>query len=341
MSTTGTVSASSALGVVEFVDLNHRRKFHPLHQQLGDAVAARDHNGRFEIVIDEADFDFAAVASVDSARRIDDRQAGTRGQTGPRMDQSHRSHRQGDRNPGADQLATARLQDQIGRGKQVYSSVTGVCASREREFRIEATDPQWRIRIGRHLRGHPRRLLGRSPIRLEAVSKPASSPAPQQDRYAERLSVPWWWWLAAVVVTGILGYEIQLAAYRAAWSFVAYPVIAILIAWMLYSMGRTQVRVTADGSLHAGKAILPTDVIARGASIAASQRSAAMGRQLDPAAYVIHRAWVKTMVLVVLDDPDDPTPYWLISTRQPGAVLAALGMGDAGSDAGKQDAAQG
>jgi hypothetical protein len=30
------------------------------------------------------------------------------------------------------------------------------------------------------------------------------------------------------------------------------------------------------------------------------------------------------MVLVVLDDPEDPTPYWLVSCRRPDRVLAAL-----------------
>ena len=40
-------------------------------------------------------------------------------------------------------------------------------------------------------------------------------------------------------------------------------------------------------------------------------------------------AHVKSMVLLVLDDPDDPTPYWLISTRHPEKVLAALQMSDA------------
>ncbi|MGB3696543.1 MAG: DUF3093 domain-containing protein [Gordonia sp. (in: high G+C Gram-positive bacteria)] len=167
-----------------------------------------------------------------------------------------------------------------------------------------------------------------------------AAPTPAPDRYREQLFVPWWWWFAGAVITALLGYEIQLAAYRQPWSAIAYPILAVLIAWMLFSMGRTPVRVDADGSLHAGKAVLPAEVIARGAAIAASQRSAAMGRQLDPAAYVLHRAWVKTMVLVVLDDPDDPTPYWLVSTRHPDQVLAALGMGDAGADPGKQDAAQ-
>ena len=56
----------------------------------------------------------------------------------------------------------------------------------------------------------------------------------------------------------------------------------------------------------------------------AVQKSAALGRQLDPAAYVLHRPWIGPMVLVVLDDPDDPTPYWLVSSRHPGRVLAAL-----------------
>ena len=38
----------------------------------------------------------------------------------------------------------------------------------------------------------------------------------------------------------------------------------------------------------------------------------------------MHRAWVGPMVLLVLDDPDDPTPYWLVSSRHPDRVLAAL-----------------
>ena len=85
--------------------------------------------------------------------------------------------------------------------------------------------------------------------------------------------------------------------------------------------------VTADGASVADKARLPREVIARGATVAATP-SAALGRQLDPAAYLMHRAWVKTMVLLVLDDPDDPTPCWLVSTRHPIRV-AALNIDDA------------
>ena len=149
------------------------------------------------------------------------------------------------------------------------------------------------------------------------------------NRYSERLTTPWWWWVAGAALTAVLGYEVQLAAYRQSWTWAAYPVLAALIAWGIWSLGRTPVTVDADGALHAAKAVLPREVIARGAAVPPSARSAAMGRQLDPAAYVMHRSWVPSMVLLVLDDPDDPTPYWLVSTRHPEKVLAALEMTDA------------
>ncbi|WP_439032754.1 DUF3093 domain-containing protein [Gordonia terrae] len=152
------------------------------------------------------------------------------------------------------------------------------------------------------------------------------------DLFDERLHVPWWWWLAAVVLTGVIGYEIQLSAHGSRWSAIGYVVTACLCALMLWSMGRTRVRVSPDRELHAHRARLPRAVVARGATVPATAKSAALGRQLDPAAYLVHRSWVKTMVLIVLDDPDDPTPYWLVSTRRPTELLAALGIDDAAAD---------
>ncbi|GAA2049877.1 DUF3093 domain-containing protein [Williamsia deligens] len=165
-----------------------------------------------------------------------------------------------------------------------------------------------------------------------ATPPPAATPSQAGDRFSERLTVPLWWWGAGLVVTGVLGYEIQLAARHATVSFIAYPLVAALAAWLIWSMGRVQVRVAADGELWANKAHLPASVIARTASIPETAKSAALGRQLDPAAYLMHRAWVKTMVLIVLDDPDDPTPYWLVSTRRPGELIAALGFTDASQE---------
>ncbi|GGB25704.1 DUF3093 domain-containing protein [Gordonia jinhuaensis] len=156
-------------------------------------------------------------------------------------------------------------------------------------------------------------------------------------RYHERLYVPWWWWPCAAVVVGVVGYEVKIATGHQIWSTVAYIVLAVIAVWLLWSMGRVSVSVTDDRELIAHKARLPVSVIDRAASVPASAKSAALGRQLDPAAYLMHRAWVKTMVLVVLDDPDDPTPYWLVSTRHPDRVIAALGLRDALTESGESN----
>ncbi len=148
----------------------------------------------------------------------------------------------------------------------------------------------------------------------------------QTVRYREQLWVPWWWWPLGFLGTGLMAYEVRLGL-RSLPGWVPFAAFfAITVAALLW-LGRIQVRVTGSGGqteLWVGEAHLPADVIARCAEVPRSAKSAALGRQLDPAAYVVHRGWVGPMVLVVLDDPDDPTPYWLVSCRHPQRVLAAL-----------------
>ncbi|HEY9266032.1 MAG TPA: DUF3093 domain-containing protein, partial [Mycobacterium sp.] len=131
----------------------------------------------------------------------------------------------------------------------------------------------------------------------------------QTVRYRERLWVPWWWWLPGLGLAGLIALEVnQGVAALPNWLLFAVllPVAAIVLVWM----GRTELRVTTgDGvtEVWIGDAHLPASVVARSAAVPRSAKSAALGRQLDPAAYVVHRAWVGPMVLLVLDDPDDPT----------------------------------
>ncbi|OBI88526.1 DUF3093 domain-containing protein [Mycobacterium asiaticum] len=150
--------------------------------------------------------------------------------------------------------------------------------------------------------------------------------APQSVRYRERLWVPWWWWPLGFLLAGIVAYEFNLGL-RSLPDWLPFVTLFVLATGVLLWLGRLEIRVTADdGSvqLWAGQAHLPVTVISRYAEIARTAKSAALGRQLDPAAFVVHRAWVGPMVLLVLDDPDDPTPYWLVSCRHPERVLSAL-----------------
>ncbi|OBJ07172.1 DUF3093 domain-containing protein [Mycobacterium sp. 1465703.0] len=153
--------------------------------------------------------------------------------------------------------------------------------------------------------------------------------APHNVRYRERLWVPWWWWPPAFALAGIIAFEFNMGVTRES-SWWPYAVLFAVAAAALLWLGRIEIRVTAgpaapgEVQLWAGPAHLPVTVIARSAEVATSAKSAALGRQLDPAAFVLHRAWVGPMILVVLDDPDDPTPYWLVSCRHPERVLSAL-----------------
>ncbi|BBX70756.1 DUF3093 domain-containing protein [Mycolicibacterium psychrotolerans] len=146
-------------------------------------------------------------------------------------------------------------------------------------------------------------------------------------RYRERLWVPWWWWLPGLGLAALIALEVNQGI-DALPDWLPYAVLLPVAAITLVWLGRVELRVLHDDDggteLWVGNAHLPASVIARAAEVPRSAKSAALGRQLDPAAYVVHRAWVGPLVLLVLDDPDDPTPYWLVSARHPDRVLAAL-----------------
>jgi Protein of unknown function (DUF3093) len=172
------------------------------------------------------------------------------------------------------------------------------------------------------------RLVDTGPqITLDRVS--GTRVAPHGVRYRERLWVPWWWWPLGFGLAALVAFEVDLGV-RSLPVWLPYAILFAVAFGTLLWLGRLEIKVTAgsgesDGvQLWAGEAHLPVTAIARSAEIAPSAKSAALGRQLDPAAYVLHRAWIGPMVLVVLDDPDDPTPYWLVSCRRPERVLSAL-----------------
>lgn len=148
----------------------------------------------------------------------------------------------------------------------------------------------------------------------------------QTLRYRERLWVPWWWWPLGFGVAALIAKEVNMGV-RTLPPLLPYVVLCAVASGVLLWLGRVELRVVQTGpdvELWAGQAHLPVSVVSRTADIPRTAKSAALGRQLDPAAFVLHRGWVGPMVLLVLDDPDDPTPYWLVSARHPERVLAAL-----------------
>jgi hypothetical protein len=91
----------------------------------------------------------------------------------------------------------------------------------------------------------------------------------------------------------------------------------------LLLLGRSRVRV-ADGLLQVGGATKELRHLGRAELVPKADRQVALGPELDPAAYLMLRAWVRPVVRVENTDPDDPTPYWVFSVRDAPGLLAAL-----------------
>jgi hypothetical protein len=141
-------------------------------------------------------------------------------------------------------------------------------------------------------------------------------------RYAERLAVPWWLWLIALALAALFSAEIYLGAPGLA-TWLPYLVLLPLTALGLWRAGRIRVAVHGD-ELRVDDARLPMRCIAEVGVLDAAAKRAALGPQADPLAFVVQRPWIRAAVLVVLDDPADPTPYWVISARRPERVARAL-----------------
>jgi hypothetical protein len=142
------------------------------------------------------------------------------------------------------------------------------------------------------------------------------------DDYAERLRLPWWLWVAGLAVAGLLAVEVWMGAdgVRAWLPFVVLPPLTALGLWWL---GRIRVAVR-DGELRVDDAHLPVRYVADAVALDAAGRREVLGVAADPLAFVVQRPWVAGAVQVVLDDPDDPTPYWVVSSRTPDRLAAAL-----------------
>jgi hypothetical protein len=90
---------------------------------------------------------------------------------------------------------------------------------------------------------------------------------------------------------------------------------------MLAASARIEV---SEGQLRVGKAHIPIRHLSQGREIPSEFRFAERGPSLDARAYVRFQVGVRSLVRFENIDPEDPTPYWLVSTRHSESLLAAV-----------------
>ncbi|HQZ00617.1 MAG TPA: DUF3093 domain-containing protein [Propionicimonas sp.] len=140
--------------------------------------------------------------------------------------------------------------------------------------------------------------------------------------YEERLSVPAVWWLIGLFFA--LSFVTAVGFYAGPWvAVVAGAITAVAVAGVLLWFGRTRVAVDAGG-LHAGPALLEWPYVGDVSVLSRAATRQRLGVGADHAAWLLVRGYVAESVEVAVADPDDPHPYWLVSSRRPEKLAAAL-----------------
>lgn len=134
--------------------------------------------------------------------------------------------------------------------------------------------------------------------------------------------MPWWWYLPTVGLGVLLGAEVHMG-YPGLRSWIGYAITIPLLVGTMVWLGRARVRVDA-GELRVGPAAVPLRYVGRVEVVDRRDKQPALGPELDPAAYVLHRGWVGPLFRLEITDPDDPTPYWIFSVREPDRLLSVL-----------------
>jgi hypothetical protein len=139
-------------------------------------------------------------------------------------------------------------------------------------------------------------------------------------QYAERLyPSPG---IVAAATTLALGCAVSTLPLGVPVAAVTFGAVAVFAAvFLVRASAPVAVR---DGCLVAGPARLPLEFAGAVETLDAAAMRHARGQGLDARAYLCLRGWVAGGVRVHLDDPADPAPYWLVSSRRPDSLAAAL-----------------
>lgn len=154
---------------------------------------------------------------------------------------------------------------------------------------------------------------------------PAGPATSGRSRFDERLSVPFWWYLFGVGIAVLLGAEIHMG-YPGVRSWIGYVVLIPLSLLVVWRLGAARVQVTGT-ELTAGDEHLPRADVGRVQIVPKDRKQQALGPELDPTACVVHRSWVGPVVRIEVTDPASPAPYWIVSSRRPEELVAALDRG--------------
>ena len=140
--------------------------------------------------------------------------------------------------------------------------------------------------------------------------------------YRERLSVPLRWWVQGTMLVASLWLAMVVAIPGvAAWVVTGLALALLTLGLLSYGAARLSVQ---DGQFRAGRATIAGVHLGSVSPLDPEAARRVAGPEADARAYLLLRPYLKRAVRVEITDPADPAPYWLVGTRHPDRLAAAL-----------------
>ncbi|MBO1901874.1 DUF3093 domain-containing protein [Leucobacter weissii] len=143
---------------------------------------------------------------------------------------------------------------------------------------------------------------------------------PAAARYRERLSPgPWMFIALLLLVPAVMLVVTPLN-----------PALAVPIGVMAYAAVAGSLVLFAPvvrvehGELTAGAARIPITVLGEAEALGRDGLREAIGPGLDARSYLLVRGYIHRAVRIDVRDPADPAPCWIITTRRPDELIAAI-----------------
>jgi hypothetical protein len=149
---------------------------------------------------------------------------------------------------------------------------------------------------------------------------PTDHPVAAGTIYRERLTPSLWGIVSAAVVAPMAA--LVFLPLDQTIALAAGILVAVLVVWLMIAVAPTiEVR---GGELRAGRAHIPVRLLGAPEYFTGPDARQARGPGLDPRAWHLIRGGLDGIVRVPVRDPDDPTPVWVLSTRTPDRLAAAI-----------------
>ncbi len=138
--------------------------------------------------------------------------------------------------------------------------------------------------------------------------------------YRERLTPSIW-----ILAAPLIGVPMVALVFLRENGTLALAIAAVVvIALIAVIIAASPVIAVTDGELRAGRAHIPVRLLGEPVALTDDEARAARGRNLDARAWHLIRGGIDGIVTVAVTDPDDPTPVWVVSSRTPDRLAAAI-----------------